>query len=386
MLFIKVLGIIAEYNPFHNGHIYHIDEAKKLTGAEYVIVIVSGPFTQAGNISIIDKYQKAKIALEYGADLVIELPQIYSVSSASYFAYGAITVLNALNIVDYICFGSESNDINILKNISKKILKSDEKIWNDIKSIEKNISFANSRYNVLKEILSDKEISILKNSNDILGIEYINSLTKLNSSIIPFSIKRNNNFLSATKIRENIKNNEKVIEFVPEKVSNLINSQYELNDEMYKILRYKILNESKFNLQNIKDVKEGLENKILKEFKMSTSYESFIFNLKSKRYEMSRIKRIVINTLLNITKTDFEYAINNKIAYCHVLSANTAGKKLLSKISKISNIDIITSINDPKLEKLSQNTKKYLMVDIYAENIYSIINNNNINKDYTNKL
>lgn len=348
---------------------------------------MSGAFTQAGNIGIIDKFERANIALMHGADLVIEIPQIYVLSSANYFAYGAITLLDSLKIVDNICFGSECNDIDIIKSIANKTISYDDKIWEEIKNMsQKNISFASIRQNYFKDILTDNELNILKNSNDILGIEYIKSLIRLNSCIKPFIIKRNDHFTSSTKIRQALKNNDSIINLVPEDIYSMISDNYVLNDEIYQIIRYTILNSDKFLLSSIKGISEGIENKLISEFKTSKTYDEFISNIKSKRYQMSKIKRILLNLILNITKEDFDYSLKNNITYCHVLASNDVGKKLLSNISKASNINIITSINDKKINNLSSDIKKYLEFDIKAENIYSILSGKDINKDYTNKL
>lgn len=332
-----------------------------------------------------DKYKKANLAILYGVDLVIELPEIYAISSASYFAYYAICILESLKIVDYVCFGSECGNIETLKNISNKILNNEENFWKNLKEQEKNVSFAKSRENVLSNFLTSEELQIIKNSNDILGIEYIGALKKLNSKIEPVCIKRNNSFISATQIRNEILNNsiKNVQNYVPNETYELLNNNYVLNKDIFKILRYKILTTKKEELANIKDIGEGLENKILKEIVLSSSYDDFISKLKSKRYQMTRIKRILINILLGITKIDFDQGINNNILYAHILGISKNGKKLLPLIANSSNIPIITS---PCKATITNEIKMALNYDILAENIYSILNNENINKDYTNKL
>ena len=382
----KVLGIIAEYNPFHNGHIYHINKAKEITHADYVIAIISGPFTEAGNISIIDKYEKSELSIKYGVDLAIELPVIYAISSAHYFASSAIKLLNKLNIVDYVCFGSECNNIDTLKNISKKIYDNEKDFWNNLKSKNKNLSFAKAREESLNNILNKDEISIIKGSNDILGLEYISTLNNIKSKIKPYLVKRNNNFKSATYIRDSLnnKNTDSIEDYVPSETYGYIKKSLINNDTLYDIIRYKILTSNTNELEKIKDVNEGLENKLKKEIIDFKDYNAFIESIKSKRYEMSKIKRILINTLLDITKDDFNYALNNDILYAHILKCNKNGKELLSEISKKSDIDIITSVS--KTESLNSNIEKYLNIDIKAQNIYSIISKSNINKDYTNKI
>lgn len=399
----KVLGIIAEYNPFHNGHKYHIEEAKKQSGANYVIVVMSGNFTQSGNIAIYDKFTRARLATEYGVDLVIELPTIYATSSAENFAYGAVSLLNSLGVVDYICFGSETNNIDTLYTISKTINDNNVQITSKIKEILKSgVSYPVARENALKEYLSEDEISILDKSNNILGIEYLRALDILNSNITPICIKRESSdfnetilnkksdrFTSATSIRNMINQNkiDLVEKYVPALTyATILNTEASFNDKLYRIVKYKILTSSTENLKNISEVTEGLENKLKGEIIHSMSYDDFITNLKSKRYTMTKIKRMLNNILLDITKDDLSYARTNTITYAHILSLGYNGKNLLSLISNNSNIKLITKINDNTLKSLSNDVRKYLNLDILASNIYYTLSNEIINKDYTNRL
>lgn len=399
----KVLGIIAEYNPFHNGHKYHIEQAKKITNSDYVIAIMSGNFTQTGNVSIYDKFTRAKLATEYGVDLVIELPTIYANSSAESFAFGAISLLDDLNIVDYVCFGAETDNIEVLKNISKIINNKNNDITLKIKEILKNgVSYPVARENALKDYLNDDEISILNKSNNILGIEYLKALDRLNSSITPICIKRESSdfnevilneksdrFTSATSIRNMINQNkiDLVEKYVPALTyTTILNKDALFNDKLYKILKYKIITSTTDRLKDISEVTEGLENKIRNEIVRSNSYEELVNNLKSKRYTMTKIKRMLNNVLLDITKEDLNFAKENNITYAHILSLGYKGRELLSKISNNSNIELITKLNDNTLNSLSTNTRKYLNLDILASNIYYTLSNEIINKDYTNRL
>ena len=217
----KVLGIIAEYNPMHTGHIYHIQKAKELTNSDYVIVIMSGSFTQQGNIAIIDKFARAKDAIKNGADLVIELPTIFSVSDAGSFANKAIQLLNGLNIIDSICFGAENDNISLFNNICDILINNDVEMWSKIKEeLKQGLSFATARNNVLKNYLSYEELEIISSPNNILGIEYIKSLKTTNSNILPYAILRQNNnfnnqtlsgnYTSSTSIRKSLENNESI--------------------------------------------------------------------------------------------------------------------------------------------------------------------------------
>lgn len=188
----KVLGIICEYNPFHNGHLYHLEQSKKMTGSNYTVAIMSGNFTQRGSTAIIDKWSRAEAALKNGVDLVIELPVLYATSSAENFADGAINILNSLKVVDYLSFGSETSDIETLDKIAD-ILYKEPKTYKNLLSTElkKGLSFPKARENALLAYLDDKKYgNILSSPNNILGIEYIKALKKYKSNIKPISITR----------------------------------------------------------------------------------------------------------------------------------------------------------------------------------------------------
>lgn len=399
----KIVGIIAEYNPFHNGHKYHIKKAKEVTKSDFCICIMSGSFTQTGNVAIMDKFSRAKIACENGCDLVIELPSVYVNSSAENFALGAVNILSKLCIVDSICFGSESNNIESIKNISTKILANENKIWSITKECLNNgMSFSNARLESLSTFLNGEELNTISNPNDILGLEYVNSINRINSNLQAFSIKRNysyfnepilnnsNIFTSSTSIRNYIKENtnlDNLKKYIPNNSYKILKDNKTLtNDDIYSLIKYKIISHSKNYLKNINEINEGLENKILNEINNSKNYDEFINNIRSKRYKLSKIKRMLNNLLLNITKEDFDYAKLNKIGYAHILACSNSGKKLLSELNKKSAIPIITSINDEILRKLDEDITKYLKFDMLASDIHSIISNQNIKKDYTNRL
>lgn len=395
----KVLGIVAEFNPFHNGHKYLIETAKKETKADIVIVVMSGNFTQQGNIAIYNKFDRAKLAIDNGVDIVIELPTIFSISSAQSFCFKAIQLLNSLNCVDYIAFGAES-ELNFLNNISSKILENETLIWNStVKHLKKGISFAAARYETLKNILTPNELLNSCKSNNILALNYLLTLKKLNSSIIPISIKRegndyndknlhNSSFSSASSIRQHLENQqnlELLKSQVPTNVFNyILENTITKNEYIFLLIKYKIIELGKDNLKNINEITEGIENRIYEAVNNSTNYENFIDNIKSKRYQMSKVKRILLNILLNITKEDFN-KISNENLYAHILALSKTGKKYLSSLNKSSNIPIIIKKTD--FNNISNpNIIKSLNFDILASNIYSIINNTTLNKDFLNKI
>ena len=391
----KVIGITAEFNPFHNGHKYLIEQAKKQTNADFCVCIMSGSFTQNGNIAIYDKFNRAKSAIANGVDMVIELPTIYAISSSEFFATGAIKILNSLNIIDTICFGSECGDISILNSIADTIIQNEKDIWNKItKFMKSGNSFAKSRELALNDFINISQMLELSKPNNILAIEYIKALKKINSNITPITIKRKENtdnkkeaFLSATNIREKIYSNDfkNIEDFVPSNSFNLIRDEkYLTNEDLFSLIKYNILL-NKENLSNYNGVIEGIENKVLSSISSSKTYDEFIHNIKSKRYAMSSIKRMLLSILLNITKEDFNLLVNN-IDYANVLAISNNGKKLLPEILNRSNISLLTNINDNIISKLNDINKKSLNIDILATNIYSSLLNQQINKDYTNRL
>lgn len=405
----KVLGIIAEYNPFHNGHLYHLEKSKQLTGCEYSIAIMSGNFTQRGSTSIIDKWEKAKIAISNGIDLVIELPTLYSISSGENFAEGSIKILNSLNIIDYLSFGSETQNIQILDKIAE-VLFIEPKEYKSILSTElkKGISFPKARENALLKYLDnfDKYSNILSSPNNILGIEYLKALKKYKSSIKPICIHRleseynsssfSNNMASSTAIRNLIKNEKFNIikNLVPNNTYSILmdnfkngNSVSDLNifeKEIIYILRKMSIEE----IRNLPDVSEGLEFNIKNAANSCNTIDELISLIKSKRYTQTRIQRIVLYALLGITKNDIEIS-KNTIPYIRVLGFNENGKKLVSEISKNNpNIQIVTSVKKFIDNNSDINLINILNKDIFATNVYTIgfKNNSLSNLDFKNGI
>lgn len=373
----------------HNGHKYLIEKAKQITGADVAICLMSGNFTQAGNIALKDKFTRAKIAIENGFDAVIELPTIFATSSAEFFAFGAINILNGLGCIDYLCFGSETGDISTITDIAKKIIKNNDNIWDNItESMKEGISFAKAREYAISKYLSKDEIAISCLPNNILAIEYVKSLLKQKSTIVPIAIKREENnecITSATIIREMIENRNDISKYVLNYTTILDNPQ--LNNNMYNLIKYAILSKEKDQIKNINGVTEGLENKLYDEINNSNNYNEFIQNVKSKRYQLSKIKRILINIMLEISKEDFLNLNTDKNCYAHIININSSLKnELLSKLNKSSNIPVITSLNNNIIINLNDTIRKSLLLDVKASNIYSILSNDKINRDFTNKL
>ena len=397
----KVLGIVAEYNPFHNGHLYHIENAKSKTESDYVVAVISGNFTQRGDTSIVNKWEKAKMALNNGVDLIIELPTIYSISSAENFANGAIKILNEMGIINYISFGMEAEDITILNNIAN-VLYDEPKEYKDIlkKELKEGITYAKGmEIAVCKYLKDDKYKNVLIGSNNILGIEYLKSLKRL----IPIGIKREkvfynsrriiDDYASATGIRYLLENRqiEEISKLVPNSTFNILienirSGKYNINIYNFsKEIMYKLRSMDIKDIANLPEVSEGLEYLIKESSDNTNNIFELIDNIKSKRYTQNRIQRILLYALLNINKSDME--ISKKVKpYVRVLGFSENGQKLLSEISR--QINVITSVKN--FEKNNKNTKlkRMLEIDKYATDIYTLgYSNNSISKlDYTNGI
>ena len=392
----NVTGIITEYNPFHNGHLYQLTEAKKNTNADAVVCVMSGNFVQRGGPAIIDKWKRTEMALNNGVDLIIELPTYYAVSSAEFFAKGSVSILNNLGIVNNLFFGSECGDVEKLSKISKALVNEDDKFRILIKEhLSKGDTFAKAREKSLIEYLNDDAINnIITSSNNILGIEYIKSIIRLNSSIIPSTLKRegsnyndknlSNSFSSATSIRELLKNEnsiEKLKNLIPneslEVFKNLQKNSYPFvfDEDMFKFIKYKIQTNC-INFNNIYEITEGLENKLIKEISSSISYEDFILKVKSKRYTYSKISRLLTHIYLGLDSDIFLNIENPNNLYARVLGFNKTGRELLSLIKANSSIPLIT-----KVPRFIDNP--LLKLDMQATAAYSNLNNKiNPNSDY----
>ena len=416
----KVLGIIAEYNPFHNGHLYHLETSKKLTDADYTVAIISGNFTQRGSTSIVDKWSKTKMALENGIDLVIELPVLYSISSAENFADGAIKILNSLGIVDYLSFGAETSDISILNNIAN-ILCSEHEEYKNLLSIEleKGLSFPKARENALLDYIKntddnvpenriidfEKYSKVLSSPNNILGIEYLKALKKYKSSIKPVCISRfkseynsssfSENIASATAIRELIKNKnfDTIKNVIPlESYSILmdcINSGCVAPDLncFEKEIIYTLRKMSIEEIASIPDISEGLEFSIKKAVNSCNNINEFLDIVKSKRYTITRLQRILLYALLGISKEDMQLSKKVGKPYVRVLGFNDNGKKLVSEIAtKNPELKLITSVK----KFVDSNSNKDLQIifakDVLATDVYSLAfkNNSLANLDFKN--
>ncbi|MBE6054928.1 MAG: nucleotidyltransferase [Clostridium sartagoforme] len=384
----NITGIITEYNPFHNGHLYHLETTKKVTNCDGVICIMSGNFVQRGEPAIIDKWKRTEMALSNGVDLIIELPTFYAVSSAEFFAKGAINILDRIGIVNNIFFGSECGDVKLLSKIAKVLTDEPKEIQVNIKkNLKLGITYAKARERALIDLLNEDSLTeVLLNSNNILGIEYIKAILKSNSNIVPLTMKRegskyndrslNNIFSSATSIRENLKDTSDLKFFkshIPtaslEILDKLIKSDYPLifAEDMYAYIKYRLLTNS-INFNNLFEVKEGIDNKLLKEIYHSSSYEDLIFRAKSKRYTYTKISRLLCHLFFALDTYSFSDLIKEENLYARVLGFNDVGRLILKEMKKNSSIPIITKVS-------KNNDNPLLDLDIQSTKAYSILNN-----------
>lgn len=409
----RVLGIIAEYNPFHNGHMYHLQKAKEQSGAQYCICVMSGNFVQRGNTSIVNKWKKAEMALLNGVDLVIELPTIYSVASAEGFSLGAIKLLNNLKIVDAISFGTETSDFAALNNISSIVNEEPMKYKSILNSeLKKGLSFPKARENALMLYLNDNKRydNILNTPNNILAIEYLKALKKIKSAIQPIPVKRekvyyNDNvivdeFASATAIRKLLKNEEfsEIRKVVPKSTYQILKKETELGNVVLDLSRYEkeiIYNLRRMTVSEIAelpDVNEGLEHSLKNAANYSNDITNLINIVKTKRYTVTRIQRILICALLGITKRDVGMAKKAE-PYIRVLGFNEKGKELISRINKQNpKATVITSVkkfqDKNNNNKNSKIYKRLLDIDIFSTNVYTMAckSESLANLDYTKNM
>jgi len=407
----NVLGIIAEYNPFHNGHLHHLVESKKITNSDYVIAVMSGNFTQRGEVSIVDKWEKAKMAIANGVDLVIELPTLYAISSAENFASGAIKILNSLGIVDFISFGSESNDISILDDIAN-VLANEPAQYKTLLAHElsRGESFPKARENAVMMYLNNirRFANVLSSPNNILGIEYLKALKRQKSKIQPITVKREGSkynddtvprgsrFASATAIRnlcQSIDDITPIQKFVPETTfdileENIKKGSFVKNLSAYdKEILYTLRKMSTNEIANLPDVSEGLEFALKNAANQCNSVVELLSIINTKRYTKTRLQRILLYAVLGITKKDMEVSMATT-PYVRVLGFNDKGQNMLSEISKNRKLEVVTSVKKFMDKKPNGNLKLMMNKDVWATDVYTLgfEYESKANLDYTHKL
>ena len=358
----QIIGIVTEYNPFHNGHLYQIKKIKEMYPDSVIIVAMSGNYTMRGEISVLDKLNKTNIAINNGIDIVLEIPFIYSNQSSDIFSYAALKMLNEFKI-EKLVFGSETNNIDLL-SLASSVQIDNKKFDSLVKDfMSKGYNYPSSIGKSIYELTGIK----IKESNDILGVSYIKEILKNKYNIKPISIKRTNNFktntkksniISAYEIREFLNKNESIKEYVPNNVTPYIKKvDYE---KLFNLIKYKVISE-KNSLNKYHLIDEGIENRIYEGVIKCDNYDDLVKYISNKRVTINKVNRILINIFVGLTK---EEASNKELSYIKILGLSKNGKKYYSKIKKDINIKVCN-----KFEKDIMNT------ELKASYLYSIITN-----------
>ena len=387
----NVLGIIAEYNPFHNGHLYHLQESIKKVEPDYTICVMSGDFTQRGEPAMADKWIRSSIAVKNGIDLVLELPFAFACNNAEYFAAGAVDILDRLGCVTHLSFGSEAGELSMLSKAAKYLSKEEEELKKRIKEFaNQGISFPKARYEAVKKCMGDSYAEVLKSANNILAVEYMKQLNIIGSKIEPITVTRYGtgyhdkdsfeNFASATAIRHRLNQSsefQEVFDFLPSKTFEVLKNidrgvNIKFND-FYQLLLYQILTSESEQLETILSATEGLENRVKKAAIESTDMNSMLKAVLSKRYTHTRISRLLTHILIKMDKESFRSILASRANYGRVLAFNEKGASLLKKIKKeeLNSIPVLTNIN----REISKESKewKLLQYDITAADVYNLI-------------
>jgi predicted nucleotidyltransferase len=434
----KILGIITEYNPFHNGHLYHLFKAKEITGADHVIAIMSGNFLQRGEPAIINKWARTKMTLNAGVDLIIELPFVFSTQDANGFAFGAVKLLDSLQIIDYLCFGCETDNLDTLYSISNFLhIEPQEYKELIVYNCKSGYEFPKTRSQTVcdyhrifgidgLEKISDLELSkLLKYPNNILALEYIKHLLNLESKIKPVAIKRmgasyhqkniTGKISSATSIRNEILNNlspskadlfmlnDKIKSTIPPSgfsvlVRELREGRGPITLDSYR--QYILATLRRMSLEDISrihGVTEGLENRIKKASLKSYTIEQLINSIKTRRYTRTKIQRIILHLMMNLSKKDVKIFNRCGPLYARILGFSKKGKTLLRTIKKNSSTPLISKLSNYLRQTISEENNnvrnrliKMLDYDILATDIYVLGNKKAEDRvarlDFTHKI
>lgn len=418
----KIVGLITEYNPFHNGHLYHIEKAKEITGADSVIVVMSGNYVQRGAPAIMPKHLRAEIALEAGVDILMELPVCYAVGSAEYFAAGAIDLFERLGCVDSICFGSECGDYGLLARVAHILADEPEGYRQSLKQALKNgMSFPLARQKALKEYLQDESLDlVLEQPNNILGIEYIKALYQRKSPMKSYTIKRmvsgyhdtslTGSYSSASAIRRLLSFSSQSVLLekdgmfdepsmsevlgrlegqVPPSCIRLLEETHHSRYPVYPndfslLLKYRLLTETRESLTKYLDISEDLANRIINNANDFISFDQFSDQLKTREMTLSRICRCLFHILLNIRKEDLlTYKEQGYCQYARILGFRKDARRLFSLLKNSSQVPLVTKLT--QTGNLSSAGLSMLKTDILAANLYESIITNKYKMPFINE-
>lgn len=407
----KIVGLITEYNPFHNGHLYHIQESLRITGADVAVVVMSGDYVQRGVPAIMPKRMRSEMALLCGAGAVFELPVCYATGSAELFALGAVSLLDSLGIVDCLCFGSECNDLPLMNQIADLLLNEPDAYQILLKNhLKQGMSFPRARQEAIASYTGDRHYAdVLQNPNNILGIEYLKALKRLGSSITPYTIARkgacyhddqlSSAYSSATAIRsllaysssslstEPVEGNFDDLSFsgilseleeqVPDCCLELLKDyhkvQYPISQNDFSlILKYKLLNKHPESLVRYMDVSPEIASRITNQLNNFFNYKQFCDLLKTRELTQTRINRALLHIMLGIKKMNVdEYIESGYHTYARLLGFRKDSSKLLTEMSKESVLPILTKLSE--IEELPELGQRMLRHDMLASNLYTSV-------------
>ena len=379
----KAVGLIVEYNPFHNGHAFHLQASKDAAGADVVIAVMSGDFLQRGEPALVSKWYRTRMALENGVDIVFELPYRFAVQKAETFANGAVSILDAAGC-DSLCFGSESGDIDSFYQTNDFIEKHQSEFNENIQQIiTTGVSYPKALALSFQQLDGANQFLDLAKPNNILGFQYVKAVIQQKSSIKPLTVARKNadyhdehfaseTISSATSIRKALFSTEQektpIDQYVPEQTNRLLQDYFHHFgafhhwENYWSYLQFRLIQSTPNELRSVYEVEEGLENRILAAALEAASFRDFMEKIKTKRYTWTRLQRLCVHILTN-TKKD-EMMMNEKASYLRLLGMTSTGKEYLNKMK--------TQFSLPLVSKLSSYKEKEILLDIRASRIYSI--------------
>ncbi|MBR3993513.1 MAG: nucleotidyltransferase [Anaerotignum sp.] len=403
----KTLGIVTEYNPFHKGHAYMIEESKKKAGADRVVVVMSGSFVQRGEPAIFDKWTRTEAALKNGVDMVLELPVLFAASNAETFARAAVRTLEETGIVDVLCFGSESGDLHSMQEAARLMENETEEFQKLLKEqLDEGLSYPAARAKAL-ETVSQISSEILSQPNHILGLEYLKALERYNCTMEPMTIKREGDynspsltdgFASAAAIRKALAEDRstEAMPQLPENVHDVYNKALSLGtapvfwNELTDALHYKLRMSSADEIKEIAEVVEGLENRILHSIDSCYDIKDVVDFIKTKRYTRTKIQRILLHILLDIKEKEVNYFMNlPKMPYIRVLGFQKENSGILADLTENAKCPVLTNLKKAP-EQLNEDGLALLALEKTATDLHTLAYPNPIyrapNQDFTKPL
>lgn len=382
MELLKATGVVVEYNPFHNGHYYHLQETKNVSGADCVIAVMSGNFLQRGEPALLSKWKRTKMALLGGADLVIELPYSFATSHAPRFAYGSIFLLQSLGAESF-CFGSESGDGALFNETHDLVNSQNDTYQAKLREfIDTGLSYPSAAARAYEALETPLALDLSK-PNNILGFEYVRASRELGSRIKPLTIKRKNadyhdvllgkgDIASATAIREAVFSSDirKAKHYMPSFTFDLMAEEQSekgtlMNwEQLYPLLRYQLLSSSPSEINTFYEVEEGLEYRMIDAMRSCDSFESFMKQLKTKRYTWTRLQRACLHVLNKIRKEDMLALLDSPPAYIRVLGMTGKGREYLRSVKKSIDLPLVTTVSKHDFAGLDIEAKTSL---VYAQ-------------------